>query len=155
MFIKFFSYCVVIIIFCSCASTKISSSKNYHGNGFISDDCFQIVIHEKPSDNSLGLVEQRESAYFEAKRKLYNIAGNILIDYCINNKKKKEKINLSRKEILNKIEVYSRSGYIASEYYKEDNSVCLVYRITKPGIKLFLKGLNVYCKLKNNTDNGD
>jgi len=134
----------VVLISCSSSPINDESMNNFTHRGFINDDCFQTVITESPDKNSGGLVEQRESAFLKAKVGCPETAISDLTEYiCVKNihadkpEEKQAAINPApaRKKIEATVRKYIRYGYIAEEYYREDNSVVLVYRIRKSGLR--------------------
>ncbi|PKL40588.1 MAG: hypothetical protein CVV44_03010 [Spirochaetae bacterium HGW-Spirochaetae-1] len=137
-------WAAVAFISCSSAPINDESMNNFTHRGFINDDCFQTVITESPDKDTGGLVEQRESAFLKAKVGCPETAINDLVEYiCAKNihadkpGENQPAINPvpARQKIEASVRRYIQYGYIAEEYYREDYSVVLVYRIRKSGLR--------------------
>ena len=129
----------VFLTFLSCASYPVPEDLkyNYSINGPLTDDVFQVIIHGKPSTDSLTQFEQRESSFMSAK--------NILKDECVNQimtfycKETGTVESLLTPEKISSLktrfhEIASRA-VVEQEYYLHDNSVVFVVRIYSTGLK--------------------
>lgn len=135
-----------------CSSGMKTSEKNdFSTEGFIADSCYQVIVRVHPDASAQGLVAQRDSAYIQAKKVLRDRAESSLLEYCVNIKLPQN--NASSVETGNKDSIrtfysteiirYRDKGSIAAEYYLEDNSVVIVYRIMEPGMKNRLEALYI------------
>ncbi|MCU0821084.1 MAG: hypothetical protein MUC95_01255 [Spirochaetes bacterium] len=113
---------------------------DYKTEGFLDRDHFQVVVTGIPDKESRGLVYRREAALRNAKSKLEDTAVERLSAYSLDSQVKK--LNLKNvNDILNKNDIKSvlnekmreflKYGFVAFEYYNEDCSAVLVYRIFK------------------------
>lgn len=127
---------------CSSSSDR-HGENNFTAEGFINSGCFQAIVKSEPADISIGLVNQRESAFFVARKKIAETAMESLVLYCVNSSLKRQGIQNDKIKNMGAAESYARTelsryrdaGSIAAEYYLEDNSVVLVYRIREAGMK--------------------
>ena len=162
-----FRHCYLIIILImlsltiSCTirvyDTEMLKS-DFKTEGFLDIDHFQVIITCHPDKDRKGLVNRRESAMENAKKKCNHKVVWKLSQYCLNhNIKKKGITNRENISNLNKIMIklnretakYLNYGNIAFEYYKENHSAILVYRFFKSGLKSDIESINVSFKLRN------
>lgn len=156
---------IALFLFCSagCLPSLLSKEEasDYYTEGFISPHCYQVLINKKPAKDASGLIDSRESAYYQAKEEIHHdaeksLASYILKETCGLNEKNKET------EVMKSIDLayinkqtnkYLGSGRIAEEYYKKNKSVVLVYRITKRNLRK--KIASVKCKKINSNVTGE
>ncbi|GAF92953.1 unnamed protein product, partial [marine sediment metagenome] len=122
---------------------------------FLNSNCFQVIIEQSPDKNRRGLVNKRENASLKVKSNINEIILNRLFKYCINHNIKKNKIidaneNLNfpevKKSISDKFKSYLSYGSIAEKYYKEDNSIVVIYRIFKNDLKNEIESIEINLK---------
>ncbi len=136
-------------------------ASDYFTEGFISPHCYQVLINRKPAKDASGLVDSRESAYYQAREEIHQEAEKSLTAYIL-----KESCGISERdketEAMKSIDLAHikkqtkktvRSGRIAEEYYKKNKSVVLVYRITKRNLRK--KITSVKCKKINSNVTGE
>ncbi len=134
---------MLCVSFSACTIKYYDTNKllnDYKTEGFLDRDHFQVVITGSPDKESRGLVAKREAAFRNAKSRLEDGVIDRLVSYSVDNQVKKSGIK-DVKDILNMDEVkrelvagmreYLRYGRVAFEYYNEDCSAVLVYRIFK------------------------
>ena len=109
-----------------------------------------MIIEGKPAEGSKGLVAQRKSALYDAKRDMDEKIIDSLVIYNLNYNLNKlhikeideiENIQEIKDLLFKKLSEFLEFGYIAYEYYNEDNSAVIVYRIFKE--ELIKKGEEV------------
>ena len=127
---------------------------DYKTEGFLDFHHFQVIITDIPDKKKRGLVERRDSALENAKSRMHEVILEKLIEYCLNNQCAKANVRID--DILNLTEVkgklkeelnsYLKYGYIAFNYYNEDNSVVIVYRIYKDDLYYDIESVEVELK---------
>ncbi|MDY6935622.1 MAG: hypothetical protein SVZ03_15545 [Spirochaetota bacterium] len=163
---KFISIALIIgLINLSCTLKVYDTNmllKDYKTDGFLDYDHYQVIINGFPNEKDVGLVERRESALANAKSQMHNVIITKLTNFILKYQFQQLKIN-STKHVLNIGEVkdilyvkllkYLDFGYIAFEYYDEDNSVVIVYRIFKDNLYKEIKSIKVQFHLKDEKGN--
>ncbi|MFH0974353.1 MAG: hypothetical protein V1874_01060 [Spirochaetota bacterium] len=113
---------------------------DYTTEGFLDRDHYQVIITGMPDKEARGLVASRESALKNAKAEMDNkvitnlIKYNLNYNYKLSNIKNANDIQNSdeiKKNLIQEMREFLRYGQIAFEYYKENYSAVLVYRIFK------------------------
>jgi len=121
-----------------CSGTENIYSNDYFTNGFLNSSCYQLIIKARPDTKTKGLVESRESAYIKAKSRVKEEAIKSLVKYIASQcRKPKKHDSVLRK----KLSPLLKHGIIVNEYYDENNSVNLVYRICRKGLRKEISGL--------------
>lgn len=123
---------------CSLARLTKINHNDYNFQGFINDDLYQVLLTDKPDRDAEGLVRQRESAFFRASKDARKKVTDLFVQYMITMYEKKEKLSLEpelRTQVAAKLKSLSPLMHPAFEYYHEDNSVVLGYRLYSPGLK--------------------
>ncbi len=152
---------IALILFCSagCLPSLLSKEEasNYFSEGFISPHCYQVLINKKPANKTSGLINSRESAYFQAKSEIQRQSERSLVDYflketCRISERQKDPDSIKNIDLAHfqkQTNKYLDSGRIVEEYYKKDKSVVLVYRITERNLQK--KIASIKCKkIKSN-----
>jgi len=138
---------IIFILFPSCTIKVYDTNKlfnDYTTEGFLDKDHYQSIIKGSPDRKKRGLVKRRESALNDAKSKMNDKIIKSLANYSLNYQLKKMGVKLDVKgktNILNLAEVEKtinemltpllQYGHITFEYYNENNSAVIVYRIFK------------------------
>jgi hypothetical protein len=132
----------LIILTCtvySCRSNELKGNLKYDftTSGALGDDCFQVIISASPDTELKTMAEQRENAFIKAKNSISSETERQMLDFYLSSKSiKPDNIPLETVNSLKKKSgAYSKKGIIEQEYYQMDNTVILVYRIFKNGIK--------------------
>ena len=130
---------------------------DYKTEGFLDRDHFQVVITGTPDKESRGLVFKRESALRVAKSRMEDVVIDKLVSYSVDYQVKELHLK-DADDILNmdeikrslKIEMceYFKYGCIAFEYYNEDCTAVLVYRIFKDELVEDLESVKSEFKIK-------
>ncbi|MCU0847913.1 MAG: hypothetical protein MUD12_08500 [Spirochaetes bacterium] len=126
--------------------------QDYKSEGFLNDNVFQMILQIKPDDSAKGLVQKRENAQEKAKKRLLGYSVDYMILYIINRDSKKARINDPKtipnyrelKKLFRKtLKTYVKNGYIAQEYFREDKSLIVSYRIYGGDLKADLESLTM------------
>jgi hypothetical protein len=151
LFLSFFTNCTIKYY----DTNKLIN--DYTTEGFLDTDHYQVIIRGKPDEGAKGLVAQRESALNNAKSAMNEMIINSLIKYSLNYNISKLKIKdineienfQETKEILSKkLNKFLQFGYTAFEYYNEDNSAVIVYRIFKEDLVKKIESVKVDIKVR-------
>lgn len=133
---------VVCVLLSACTIKYYDTEKlinDYKTEGFLDQDHYQVIVRGTPDAEARGLVFRRRSALNDAKNKIEKTVTDSLVNYNLNYHlkdsgiKKEDIINLpeAKNGITDELKEYLRYGYNAFEYYNEDNSCVIVYRIYK------------------------
>jgi hypothetical protein len=140
---------------CSCGTAPANSgrlSADFKTEGFLDPDHYQVVVTGTPASGLGGLVETRESAREDALKKLDSAVLASLSDYCIDNRIKAlgltgrdQVLNLpaARAELQAGLTRFLKYGRTAFEYYNEDHSAVIVFRIGKKGLLNAIESIQV------------
>jgi hypothetical protein len=124
---------------CSLYRTTHVTSHDYNLTGFLTDEVFQILIIEKPDSGKEGLVRQRESAFMKASSNARHKAVMKYTEYMVDLYLKSHRENTFTKgdyaALVKTIESFSLLIHPAFEYYLDDNSVVLGYRLHTTNLK--------------------
>ena len=112
--------------------------QDFTTEGFVSDHTFQALVTEKAPKNARGLIERREGAYFVAKERVRQRAVTNLRKYMVQLPCAGQKPADLRERDLSE---YEDQGHIAEEYYNAKDTVTLVFRIRKKGLKEEIESL--------------
>ena len=142
-----------VLIFASCIfGSSGRQIQDYKSEGFLNDNVFQMILQIKPDDSAKGLVQKRENAQEKSKKRLLGYSVDYMILYMINRDPKKARINDPKtipnyrelKKSFRKIlKPYVKKGYIAQEYFREDKSLVVSYRIYGGDLKTDLDSLTM------------
>lgn len=140
---------VTFILPLACLPQRVmtSPSRDFSTTGFISDDCYQLASREAPDPRAQGLVERRDSAFFKAREALVPAAVNRLTDYRMSrippakNGKSPEEMKKKAVQISTLIRRICEDGRISEEFYEDDDSVILIFRICRKGLKKEIESL--------------
>ncbi|HOP30780.1 MAG TPA: hypothetical protein P5120_10280 [Spirochaetota bacterium] len=125
-----------VLLVSGCGSTQLAEpyASDFSTSGPLGEDCFQVLIKMEPDTDSSSMYEKRQSAYIKARKNLYSEAEKQITAYCMSFRQ--EKISESEEAAIKKTAAsYAESGKLEEEFYLIDDSVVLVYRIYKKGIK--------------------
>ena len=115
---------------CCILSTPEKEVINFTDEGFINDNIFQVLLKGFPDKKAKTMVAQRETARANAAVLIENTPISKLADHVCAAAKYTgfpETIELFKK--------YKNYGYIYEEFYLIDNSITIVYRLRKNGLK--------------------
>jgi hypothetical protein len=143
---------------CPASSAQQDSSSvnfDYTTEGFLDGNNFQLIL-TAPADKKIkGLVAKRENALQNATAKVEPGIISALTDFYINNCCRV--MNIERNKILNHDEIASelrnrfigllKHGEIKYEYYNEDSSAVLVYRISANNLRGEIESIKIKFKL--------
>jgi hypothetical protein len=145
--------CFLIFLNISCGYKviKFESVDEIQYDGFINTNLYQTIITAQPDKDTTGHVDQRDSAYLNAKKVLADTVASNLVKYCIKKKNPNsvENFKISEESVSKlkaKLYKYVNYGKIAFEYYNENNSIVLGYRIEKNGLKYEIESLSFVLK---------
>ena len=138
----FFLYLFLFLCFLSCTVRVYDVNtllNDCHTEGFLDFDHFQVVITGFPDKRAKGLVARRESALFYAKSKMNELIIERLINFWLEKKQEEYKVDTGsisnlpevKIELRSKMHKYLEYGYEAFEFYNEDDSAVIVYRVFK------------------------
>ncbi|MCL2025458.1 MAG: hypothetical protein FWG92_01480 [Leptospirales bacterium] len=115
---------------CIGLGTTKKETANFTDEGFISNNEFQVILRGFPDKKNKTLVAQRETARTNAVALIENVPISKLAEHVCaiaGYTGLSETIELFRK--------YKKYGYIYEEFYLIDNSITIVYRFRKNGLK--------------------
>ena len=125
--------------FMACGGWGIKDTiENFTTEGFVSDHTFQALVTEKAPKDARGLIERREGAYFVAKERVRQRAVANLRKYMLQLPCAGQKPPGLKDKDLSE---YEDHGHIAEEYYNAKDTVTLVFRISKRGLKEEIESL--------------
>jgi hypothetical protein len=148
------------LLFQTCpASTAQPDSANvnfdYTTVGFLDGNNFQLILTGAADKKIKGLVAKRENALQNAAAKIESGIISALTDFYINNACRA--MNIERNKILNQDEITSelrsrfsgliKHGEIKHEYYDEDSSAVLVYRISANNLRGEIESIKIKFRL--------
>lgn len=138
---KFFHSAIILaaVIFLSgCATTQLPEpyASDFSTSGPLGEDCFQVIIKIEPDKDAVSMLERRESAFIKAKKNIFSEAEKQIISYSLLSRKENGAVSEADEEGIKKMAAaYAESGKLEHEFYLIDDSVVLIYRIYKKGIK--------------------
>lgn len=122
---------LLILTVSACAGTGAKQQPaDFTNDGFLNDDNFQVIVRGRPDKTAKGLVEQRESARTNASFYLEKAALSRLAQYICGADK-----TILFDNTVQLLNDYLKYGSIYEEYYLPDNSIILVYRFSKSGLR--------------------
>lgn len=127
-----------IIFMTGCSTIKLPEpyASDFTTSGPLGEDCFQVVVKMEPDRDAVTMHERRESAFIKARKIIYTEAERQIAEYCLASRKNSETVQESDESAIKKIAAsYAGSGKLEQEFYLIDDSVVLIYRIYKKGIK--------------------
>ena len=127
-----------IVFLSGCASTQLPEpyASDFSTSGPLGDDCFQVVIKMEPDSDASTMYERRQSAYIKARKNIYPEAEKQIVNYSMMSRKESGTISESDEAGIKKMAAaYAESGKLEHEFYLGNDSVILIYRIYKKGIK--------------------
>lgn len=139
---KFFILALCVFV-SACTIKYYDTNKllnDYKTEGFLDRDHFQVIVTGTPNKESRGLVFRREAALRNAKSRLEDVVIDKLVSYSVDNQVKNLSLKMAddilnmeemKKSLGEKMRQYLKYGNIAFEYYNEDCTAVLVYRIFK------------------------
>ncbi|MCP4131457.1 MAG: hypothetical protein GY754_10805 [bacterium] len=132
---------VSLCVFACCFQLKDNDQlTDFKKEGFLDDNYFQALVTASPEPGKAGFVNKRESAFFKAKESIVSIVPQRLARYSG---------SAAGNELNKELRDYLSYGYIAHEYYNQDNSVILVYRVRKCGLKKEIESIGGKFKSKS------
>lgn len=129
---------------CTLFQPKDIDHPNILDEGFITDNLFQIKVSYPPDSDAMTMIDKRESSFFKAKRNMRENAIKKMSQYCISYNLKKNGLTTRSqlkltdemmKSLEENLRELSSEGFIAQEYYLEDNSAVLLFRICRNDLK--------------------
>lgn len=136
---------ILLLCFYSCGRNIIEHS-DIKSDGFITKDCFQTIIKSKPDKNLIGLVQNRESALKNVKKIMDDTVNTKLMEYYSSYLKIKNSnidINKYQPRVMEELKKFKKWGYLAHQYYEEDMSAVMVFRIYKKKLKEKIESINI------------
>ncbi len=133
---KRISITAVLLLVLSCSSYELKEpyKSDYKTIGPLGNNCFQIIIDALPDQGLKTMASRRESAYINARSAVRAETGAQIYRYYIREKNKQPRSE--QKSILIKtFEDYTGKGRIVEEFYREDDSAVLIYRIFVSNVK--------------------
>ena len=123
---------LLLIQFLACSGFGTSEKEviNFTDEGFINDNIFQVIIKGFPDKKAKTLVAQRETAKANAAALIENTPISKLADHICAPAK-----YAGFSETVELFQKYKKYGYIYEEFYLIDNSITIVYRLRKNGLK--------------------
>lgn len=134
----YFAFLLAAAVFLSgCSSINLAEpyASDFSTSGPLGDDCFQVVIKVEPEKDAVTMHERRESAFIKAKKNIYSEAERQIVSYYLSQNGGVAADELANSGIRKKAASYADSGKLEHEFYLNDDSVVLIYRIYKKGIK--------------------
>ncbi len=128
----------ILSIYAGCTSVNLAEpyASDFTTSGPLGDDCFQVVIKVEPDKDAVTMHERRESAFIKAKKMIYSEAEKQISSYYYSAGKDAATDQPGDDSGIKKAAAsYSGSGKLEQEFYLSDDSVVLIYRIYKKGIK--------------------
>lgn len=138
IFLKKTSVILFTILLCgqllSCAGVvRDDSITDYSNNGFVTSDCFQIIVKSEPDMSSRSLTEKRDSSLKTAKEQLLPEGRRQFKAYILSASIPEQDARMP--QIEKEVENYISKGYIVCEYHLEDASSVIVYRVCASNLK--------------------
>ena len=136
-----------VIVFSIALITAIAGCRSYElaepyksdftTSGPLGEDCFQAVIKMQPDKDTETMHSRRESAFIKAKKNLLAEAGQQIYNYYASCKGSQDAglAEATRDKLADKFTRIAEDGIIEEEFYLNDDSIVLIYRIYKKGIK--------------------
>jgi hypothetical protein len=118
--------------FLSCAGFLAEKKEiiNFTDEGFINDNIFQVILKGLPDKKTKTMVAQRETARANAAALIDNVPISKLAGHICASAQ-----YAGFSETIELFQKYKKYGYIYEEFYLIDNSVNIVYRLYKNGLK--------------------
>ncbi|MBN1534637.1 MAG: hypothetical protein JXA20_18330 [Spirochaetes bacterium] len=151
-----------IAVLSSCMMrNSVDRYSDFTTNGFLSDECYQSVLEFHPDADSQGLVGQRESA----RKRVPNSSqiGSIVLDrltdyrYDVAFKSASPEairavadMQAQKLSLRDRVRSFLSYGRIAFTYYREDNSVVVIYRVERNALRERLNALEVFPEPERN-----
>ena len=137
---KFFYSALLLasfIIFSGCGTMQLPEpyASDFSTSGPLGDDCFQVVVKMVPDKDALTMHERRESAFIKAKKNIHSEVEKQIISYILASHNNGTALTSEDSTIKKMASSYAGSGKLEQEFYLIDDSVVLIYRIYKKGIK--------------------
>lgn len=135
----------------SCSIRVLDTSvllDDFRTEGFLDGDHFQVVVKGMPDPTARGLVARRESALKEAESKIAGAVasgiGAYRLDHLMRGLEPADRARVTnlprvRAEIERDSAAYVKYGRRAFEYYNEDHSAVIVFRIYRKGLQKSLE----------------
>lgn len=137
-FLKSVLVFMILTLSVGCTSVNLTEpyASDFTTSGPLGEDCFQVLIKVEPDKDAVTMHERRESAFIKAKKIIYSEAENQIIKYYDSVKKDTASDQQGDDSGIKKAaSSYAGSGKLEQEFYLGDDSVVLIYRIYKKGIK--------------------
>jgi hypothetical protein len=138
---RFFYSAIIItaaLFLSGCGTIQLPEpyASDFSTSGTLGEDCFQVVIKMEPDKDAASMYERRQSAYIKARKDVYTEAEKQIISYCLSARTETGTLSEADESGIKKIAAdYAESGKLEQEFYLIDDSVVLIYRIHKKGIK--------------------
>ncbi|HSV98469.1 MAG TPA: hypothetical protein VLM75_16230 [Spirochaetota bacterium] len=135
----------------SCSIRVLDTSRlldDFRTEGFLDGDHFQVIVKGRPDPSARGLVGRRESALKEAESGIAKAVaagiGAYRLDRLMQRLEPADRARVTnlaevRAEIDRESAGYIKYGYRAFEYYNEDHSAAIVFRIYRKGLQKSLE----------------
>lgn len=134
------------ITLASCASAvppDLNQAKDFTSTGFIDDGTLQVIVVAEADKSVRGLVARRDSARKNAERNFAELAAGGIADFRLGQCPKNTHAPQSRgqqsidqkRALMESSRLFVENGKRVAEYYREDESLVIVFRIAKSGIR--------------------
>jgi len=129
----------IIISISGCKSYELPEpyKSDFTTSGPLGEDCFQAVIKMEPDKGTETMYSRRESAFIKAKKNILTETEQQIFNYyaAFRSNQDVEISPENRKLLSEKFLKIAETGKIDHEFYLNDDSIVLIYRIYKKGIK--------------------
>jgi len=135
-----YSFLILAAVFLisGCGTTQLPEpyASDFSTSGPLGEDCFQIIVKMEPDKDALSMYERRESAYIKARKNIFFEAEKQIVNFCMSAREEQGAISDSTKAAIKQMaSSYAKAGKLEQEFYLIDDSIVLIYRIYKKGIK--------------------
>ncbi len=135
----------------SCGVRVIDASvvlDDFRTEGFLDPDHFQVIVKGVPAPGTRGLVARRESALKDAESKIPQAVADAIGAYRLDHlmgrldpadRPRVTNLEQARAEIWKDAAGYVKYGRRAFEYYNEDHSAVIVFRVYRSDLRARLE----------------
>ncbi len=133
---------------------------DFRTEGFLDGDHFQVIVRGRPDPSARGLVGRRDSARREAESRIAEaVASGIAayrLDHLMRGLDPADRVRITnlaevRAGLAREAAGFVRYGHRAFEYYDEDHSAVIVFRIYRKGLQKSLESGGPKLSLPENT----
>ena len=125
------------------APPDINQAKDFTTTGFLDESTLQVIITAEADKSARGLVARRDSARNNAEKRFDELVtggiADLRISLCMKDVKTSsttaQQAPALKKSIMDASRQFLQQGKRVAEYYRDDESMVIVYRISRSGIK--------------------